>query len=762
MKTPLPLFLSGLLTSLVWSGAARAADDVEPGSGSQTLLLIVAGGVAVAALVVGLARLRHVVTRRRVLARFDECKEHVIQLRQRVESLKERHQALPVGNKEFSTPMTGATRALYQQLRKDFDDLLDDWRRRMELWERVEGLIASEKPLGVGRLHEADGELKKLGNFNKVDKACQTCADQLDRMEHSHEQARTLIARAEEKTGQLRKQVESVRALPLPTAPYEAELERCGAGVEQGRGALPADPLGAVAALEGALEKMVALGDWMEDAVRLFGQAGKAHAELEEVARSAASRRAGGLLLTEPDGNPDPVLARGRAEHAAALEALQSADTKAASAHVKQAFAQAKEAADVIERQAAAAARCAKEVPARRAEIPRLRQEAAEAETRRHELERDFAPESWRAVADNLPRAQQLQESAAALLQEAASASDAAVQHYFRASGLLDQVRQQQDEARGLLQAVGQSLRQLTELRQECQRRRQEVSDLARRVQSYLDAHRGVVRPAARSRLDTAEDGWRQVGGQMDRARPNWPDVRQHLDEAQKDYAAAQKEAEEDVRCHQQLMAKLGEVGRDSERVDLFLRQHYQSRAAAQQCHRKAVDALERVRRESGRPADWADLLRQVEEAARNVSQAEQLAREDVRLAERAESAVAEAERELERARGHSALGIMADVGRPVDLLAEARRRLAARDYEQAAEHAAGAGQAARQAHDEAARRAQQEQQRLDQERQRQMAAQQAAASPAPLMAPEPPPSPIRAEADDPNDPPAEGERYES
>lgn len=763
MKAPLPLLLLGLLPSLAFA----QAPGPESGSGMHPALLIVLAVLAAVALFFGLAWLRHTVTRRRVTARFDQFKEHVIQLRQQVESLKERHQLLPVGNKEFSTPMAGTTLALYQQLQQDFDQLLDDWRRRMELWDRVEQLIASEKPLGAGRLHEAERHLDKLGSFDDVDKACRTCVAQLDRLEHGHERAKALIAQAAETTGRLRQQLESVRALELPTAPYEAELERCGGGVEQGRGALPADPLGAVAALESATEKMTALGDWMQDIVRLVGQARKAHDELEEVTRQAASRRAGGLLLTEPEGNPDPVVAQGHAEHAGALEALRGADAKAAGKHVKQAFALAKQAGEVIERQAAAGALCAKEVPARRADAQRLRQEEAEAEGQRHELERDFAPESWRAVADNLPRARDLQKTSEAHLQEAAEASAASVQHYFRAAGLLEQVRHQQDEAHGLLRAVGQSLQQLTALRQECQRQRQDVSDLARKAQSFLGAHHGVVRQGARSRFDAAEEQWRQVRGQMEGARPNWPAVRQHQEEAQKGYAAALKEAEEDVRCHQQLMTKLGDVGREAERVGLFLRQHYQSRAPAGQCQRSAVDALERVRRESsGRAADWADLLRQVEEAAKSLGKAEQLAKEDVRLAERAESGIAEAERELERAHGHSTLGIQANANRATDLLTQARRRLAGQEYEQAVEQATAAQQAARQAHDEAVRRAQQEQQRLDHERQRQAAAAAALASPQPVisppMSPEPPPSPPRAEADDPNAPPSSPNEWES
>jgi hypothetical protein len=312
-----------------------AEAGAEPGSGLNPAVLIVVGVVVAAALFLGIARLRHVMARRRIAGRFDQFKEHVIQLRQRVEALKERHKLLPAGNKDFATPMAGATLALYQELQKDFDNLLDDWRRRMELWDRVEGLIGAETALGAGRLNEAGRHLDKLGGFDQVDKACRTCTAQLDRLEHGHERARTLVAQAEETTGKLRQQVESVRALQLPTGPYEAELERCGAGVEQGRGALSADPLGAVAALEAAAEKMTALGEWMSDIVRLVSESKKAHDEMAEVTREAAARRSGGLLLTEPDGNPDPLLARGESEHAAALESLRRAEAKAAAGHVK-------------------------------------------------------------------------------------------------------------------------------------------------------------------------------------------------------------------------------------------------------------------------------------------------------------------------------------------------------------------------------------------------------------------------------------------
>ena len=105
------------------------------------------------------------------------------------------------------------------------------------------------------------------------------------------------------------------------------------------------------------------------------------------------------------------------------------------------------------------------------------------------------------------------------------------------------------------------------------------------------------------------------------------------------------------------------------------------------------------------------------------LKQAEELARQDLQLAERAAAEINAAEREAGRARNFVELGISADLTKAEALLGQARRELANQAYEQAISQAGSAQQAARQAHAEAAQRAQQEQQRLEQERQRAEAA---------------------------------------
>src|SRR5262249_24520511 len=158
--------------------------------------------------------------------------------------------------------------------------------------------------------------------------------------------------------------------------------------------------------------------------------------------------------------------------------------------------------------------------------------------------ERSFAPESWSTVADNLTRARELQNASETRLEEATSASADEVQHYFRAADFLKQVQEQQEQAQGMLQAVGPSLQKPTEVRQGCYHRSQDVAEQARRVQSFFGMNHTVVCQPARSKFDGAEAKWRQVRGQMDAGRPNWPAVQQQLDEAKQAYVGALKDGE--------------------------------------------------------------------------------------------------------------------------------------------------------------------------------------------------------------------------
>lgn len=677
------------------------------------------GVAAAAVLIFGVIALRHRLTRGRVTARFEGFKEHVIKLREQVEAIKERHKLLPAMDKDYQETMTGETLVLYNQIQKDVGTLWDDWLKRMDIWDRVKVLIEAEKFPGVGRLKDAGRLLDQLGSFGPVDQACQACVTHLDQLEKGHEQAQKMLSQAVERPGQLRPQIEAVARLPLPTAPYETELTTCAGLAEQARKLLRADPIGAQSLLKQGLNRLAELDQCLKDVAQLFQQAQEARRTLDQVARLVGERRAGGLLLTEPEGNPDPHLEQGRSQHGQLLQALERGQAKAAAGHLEQALALADRAKSVVERQAAARDQCLREIPARRVEAQRLQQATATAQAQRGELERNFAPESWRNVADHLGRSRELQSSAEGLINEAATAAAESVQHYFRAGSLLERVQQQQDQVRAQLQEIGRCLQQLTETRQECYHRRQELADQARKAESYFHLHAQTIRQPARTRFDSAENRWRQARSQMEELRPNWPVVQQQMEEARKEYAAGLQEAEEDVRQQQQFSARLTQTSHEAERIGQFLQWHREDRVQANERYRSGVEKLDRIRRDStGKTADWKQLLKEVNEAADLFKKAEELARQDLQLADRAGAEIDSAERELARARSYFQLGITANLAQAEDQLSQARVKLGEQAYEQAIDLAVACQKAARQAYEDAVRRAQQEQQRLDQERQ--------------------------------------------
>jgi len=696
--------------------------------GMSTSLLMVLGGVA-AVVLCWLVWLRHHLARRRITTRFQGFKDRVCQLRERVDAIKERHKLLPANDKQYLQAMTGETLAVYNQIQERVGRLSDEWLRRMDLWEQVETLMRTARFPGVGRLKEANRLLDTLGSFDEVDRACQESVQSLDQLEHGHEEARKALSRAEEEPARLRGRLESVARLPLPTTPYESELAACAALTERARSLLLADPIGAQGTLKKCLDRLAELDVCLNDVVRLFQQAQDARKTLDQIAGVAADRRAHGLLLTEPEGNPDPLLDQGRTRHGSLLNALERGEAKAATALLEQALALAEQAKTTIERQAAAREECAREIPARRAEAQRLQQATATAERQRNELESNFAPESWQAVTDNLARARELMASGDTELEEATSVSVDTVQHYFRACKLLEHVRQQQDQARSGLLEVGRCLQELTELRQECSLRRQEILDLTGNVQGFFTMHQRAIRQTAQARFNVAQDGWRSLGNLMESRRPNWRAVKQQIEETRKGYAAALQEAEEDVRCQQQLAARLSDAGRQADRVGQFFAQHSGLRQQAHERYHAAVATLDRVQQaNTGGPADWKLLLGQVEEVAAALTKAEELARQDVQQADRAAAEIDAADREMTRTQGFYQAGISADLNKAEGLVAQARLRLTEQAYEQAIDQAIGAQQAARQAYDVAVRLARQEQQRLEQERQRLSAA--AAAQP--------------------------------
>lgn len=683
-------------------------------------LLLIPLGAAVGG---GIIWLRHRGTRQRVLKRFDDFKEKVIDLRRLVEETRERHRQLPQSTPEYQAAMSGATRQVYDKLDGDLNRLWDGWSRRMELWERVEGLVRTQTGLGTGRLREAENLLGGLGSFDEVDQACRAVAGQMDRLQKGHDEARAQLARAREDAGRARQQLDAVRAAGLPVEPYEAALQAPTAQSAQAEQLVSADPIGAADRLAAVRETLAGLGLRLERAVALLAQSRQAASEVEAVARDAASHRSGGLRLSEPEADPDPVLARARQELETAGRHLRQAELEPAEERLKAASSQARQAVAAIQRTEQARDRCRQELPALRDGQRRLGQVLTEARQRQAVLEREYSPASWKDVSGHVAQAEAELRQAGESLEEAARACADDVQHYLRALAMLDGVRTRQGQMQALLQAHEQTLRKLEAVRQDCQARLRQVGELGVQLGRMLEGQRGVVRAPALRRFEDARGSLARLEGQARAGRADWTALAAALEQASQSLTAARQSADEDMKAYEGLGRRLEEVETQASQVARLLASHAEDRAPANRLYEQADEALRLVRREAGGPdADWPKLLARVEDAGRDLARAEKLAHEDIRLADQAADDLEEAERELTTMPDLS----RADESRALEILGRARNLLESQQYEQALEQVAAARSYARQCREEARRRAREEELRQEEERRQ---AQQAAAA---------------------------------
>jgi uncharacterized membrane protein YgcG len=608
-------------------------------------LAIVSAILGIVILVLAIRRLMHVWMKRRVARELEAFKQQVVQLSDQLDLLKERHRLLPFTDTDFSEPMSGDTLALYNSVQEALGRYRERWLALMDAWEQAQTKLGAEQRLGTKLLREAGEALQKAAVTDELQAIQRDCAAPLDRLENAHEDAHATLAALETEKAKLEKQLAAIRDAALSTTPYQSAWDASVAAIDSGRKLLTTDPIRARTIFDEVRQKVNELLGWTANVLKQAAAVPPASAKLKQAEEAVAERRAAGFLLSEPDASPDPLLAQGREELQAAQEGLNHGDAEAAGRHLQKAVALAEQALQFIANQVAAKAFTEKELVARREESRPLQQQLQRGQSQQQELEREFAPDSWRGVSGNLPRAAQLLAGFESQIDQAAAAAASDVQHYVRAAAILTRVQQEQQEAGRLIAAVGKRLQELQELRTRGQTQRHEIESRAKRV---------------------------------------------------------------------------GE----------FLRQQTADRPASNQRYQLALQALQETERSmAGARPDWPLLLKQLDEVRGGLDKAEQLAQEDIRLAQQAAADLAEAEREVRRVKSFYELGISPDVSGAEQQLAQARRSFQSQAYEQCLQQTNAAQQAARDAYNEASRRVQWKRTEMDQERRRREAASAAQAA---------------------------------
>ena len=493
----------------------------------------------------------------------------------------------------------------------------------------------------------------------------------------------------------------SVKKLALPTAPYEQELGAVDAGSAQAGAVSAGDPLGARTAVEELRTRADALLNRIEQVCSFFLRCPAG----QDIARSALTRqvaghRAQGLKLVEEGGNPDPSLQQGVEAHAEILTALRDGDPDSAAQKLEAAQAKLQEAKATVESVQKAKAFCEREQTTRVRETQKLRDAFPSAESYQHDLEREFARESWQPMARNLEQARALMATFDRQAKDAAAAAISTAQRYLAGAQLYEQLAQQQQIVLRLMSGLSEQLNSLIGVRNECRKLGDELATRERQVELFIRQNESIVGDVARSSLSSAQQGRAEIVARSGQSRPDWPALRQNLAEVIEEFSIAQSQAEEDVRSHEELSREFEQVRQTASRVYALLAGHEEDRLAANQHYQAAADVLDRIGLQLSEPRGGsAHMLEEVRGAAADLERSEQLALEDLRLAAQAVSEIDEASRSIRQAGGYSSMGFSADTSLAESRLNQAEQCMQTQNYEQAIQLAGAAIQSARQAY---------------------------------------------------------------
>jgi uncharacterized membrane protein YgcG len=670
---------------------ARSSSDWMTG-----LAVVVPIVAAVLLMIVGALWWGYRRARSRVGGRIKDVKSKAVDVMDHLDALKERLKLLP-NSPEFREPMAGETLALYQSAKQSGAALWDGWLQVMEVLDKAEKLAEKSGSLfSQAALTEAENLIKQKGSFEEIEKRAKEIGKSVDRLEHAHLEARTVLDALNAARPKLAAGLEALTKLDLPTKPFQDELDAQRAAEAQAGAQMIADPLGMRKVLEDLKVKSDSLLGRIERVASLCGDARQVKVTLETIRKQVAAHRAQGLKLLESGGNPDPLLSQGEEAQALVIAALRKGDADLGASALSTAQARAQEAQATIEQVQKARAFCDRDPAARLRETERLRAAMSQAEVYQADLERDFAPSSWSAVARNLEQAQGLLATFDRQVQDSARAASITGQEYLKSARILEELARQQQIVLRLMSGLGEQLNSLIAVRNESRSLIEELAARERAAELLIRQNEQVVGALACESLAKAQQARQEILLKSSRPRPDWPAMRQSLAEAIENMSIAQSQAEDDIKNFEQLNGEFETARRTASRVYALLSSHREDRLAANQHYQAAADLLDRIAISMQEPRGIAaSLLAQVRDAAADLERSEELAREDIRLAAQAQSEISDAAQAIRQAQGYAGMGI--DTERAQSQLTQAEQLLQSQNYEQSIQYAGAATQLARQ-----------------------------------------------------------------
>lgn len=519
------------------------------------------------ALLVAIRLLVRLAKKRRVVARLARYEEAQIQADGRLHVLRERHRELLLTHPGYTVSLRGETRRVYDRIGDAFGDVRRAWRTVDGHWDDARDLIERQGLFGWKQLDEAYAHLGEHGPPRLDEEIGARVTRPLERLEQAPEAARAAHAAFEADVAAIDAAVAEVAGAGLATFAY-AEPQRALARVLEGATKdLKHDPLGVAQEIEAARADARDLLQRTERVVAGLRRARELEASEQAIAEAHRARLAEGFLFAEEGSDPVPPLTRAAAERARAEGALDAGDPDAAATALDQSAAAAEVALEAIRLQVEGKRICAEEAPARRADIPRLR-ELLEA-TRPHAdvLTREFAEASFEEVADAIELGEETLATCEQKLAEVERAADPAVQHYAHGARLVHETQTAQELLEAGLLRVASLRAELEAQRDACRAQLAQLEAERERVHGWLRAET-ADRPPANQRLAFATRRLERGRERAEEGRPDWVAIGALLAGAAEGLARAQALAEADVRLAAGARAEIREARTRIEEAD--------------------------------------------------------------------------------------------------------------------------------------------------------------------------------------------------
>ena len=505
---------------------------------------------------------RHSRRTREAREKLAEFKSEVVALSDLLDAEQERHRMLPHADPDFLTPMEGRTRGTYDGVQSALHRYRERWLELMDVWEKADELIKSERTLGAARADEAIQMLDAAAAKPTLEDVTRECRAPLDELEKAHETARSMAGEIDTRITAAGVRLEGIHHRGRSAASFRGPLAESGHALELARAELERDPVAARARMEearGGLDATTARIDLFEAG---DDRRQKATLQADDLEQRARTKRAEGWLLTEPGADPSVHVGKARKHLEVAVQLLDAGEIEAASKHVEEAERGVAEGMALLESVVAAKARVAELLPGSITRLEALTGRRDASVRTLDQLAEAYAAGSWSDVADNPVKADEGLSRARAMIAEAQDAARPDRQHYFRAMALVEEAVRQEDWVERCQTAVDQRRGELEALRaslpQRCTGVGQRVGTLVRRLDSQA-----TDRVRANEQCQLADRLIEVARRGLAVQRPDLPKAGQVIDAAEAATVSAERLADDDERLARQAFDEIETADRE-------------------------------------------------------------------------------------------------------------------------------------------------------------------------------------------------------